>query len=87
MISYLPLHRKTVKWWKKLAFHLLTLVMIQAHCLFNKFQTARNRKTYQLDKFVRAVCFSQALLPMIEEEDEQVRGDAGPQGDDLYFFF
>ena len=29
-------HHKTVKWWKKLVLHLLTLVMIQAHTLYNK---------------------------------------------------
>ena len=44
MISYLPLHRKTVKWWKKLLLHLLTLVMIQAHCLYNKNEKKNGRK-------------------------------------------
>lgn len=36
MIAYNPFHRKTVKWWKKLAFHLLSLTMVQSHCLYLK---------------------------------------------------
>ena len=38
MVSCVPLHRKTVKRWKKLAFHLITLAMVQAHCLYNKYR-------------------------------------------------
>ena len=33
LLSYMPFHCKTVKWWKKLAFHLLTLIFIQTHIL------------------------------------------------------
>ena len=55
MISYLPLHRKTVKWWKKLTFHLLTLVMIQSHILYNKHRKLHRLKEIQLDAFVKSV--------------------------------
>ena len=56
MISYAPLHRKSVKWWKKLSFHLLSLVMVQAHCLYNKVQVSNRRKKMQFIPFVTAVC-------------------------------
>ena len=50
MIAYAPLHRKTIKWWKKLSFHLITLAMVQAHCLYNKQQA--------YDKHWQENCFS-----------------------------
>lgn len=37
LISYNPFHRKTVKWWKKLAFHLVTLCIVQVHILRTRF--------------------------------------------------
>ena len=56
MISYAPLHRKSIKWWKKLAFHLLSLVMVQAHCLYNKVQVINRKKTMQFIPFCTTVC-------------------------------
>ncbi|KAK3789037.1 hypothetical protein RRG08_063753 [Elysia crispata] len=37
LIAYNPMHRKTIKWWKKLAFHMLSLTLVQAFILHNKF--------------------------------------------------
>lgn len=34
MVSYYPFHQKTVKWWKKLFFHLLIMCIINSHILF-----------------------------------------------------
>ena len=61
LLSYLLSHSKTVKWWKKLAFHLLTLTFIQAHILHNKFKKQHGQKTWKLEKFVRTLCYSLAL--------------------------
>ena len=36
MISCFPMHRKSLKWWKKHFFHLLTLCTIQTMILLNK---------------------------------------------------
>ena len=47
MVSYIPLLRKTLKWWKKLTFHHLTLVMVQAHWLYNK-----HRRVHRLSKMI-----------------------------------
>ncbi len=44
LISYNPMHRKTVEGWKKLAFHLLTLCMVQSHILHNKILKPRKKK-------------------------------------------
>ncbi|KAL8587389.1 hypothetical protein ACOMHN_062123 [Nucella lapillus] len=30
LMSYTPFHRKTMKWWKKMFFHLFTLSIIQS---------------------------------------------------------
>ncbi|KAL8572467.1 hypothetical protein ACOMHN_005613 [Nucella lapillus] len=65
VVAYIPLHRRqTVKWWKKLAFHLLTLVMIQAHILYNKLQVSLRRRPVQLEDFALSVCQELAALPV-----------------------
>ena len=56
MMSYAPFHRKTIKWWKKLAFHLVSLTMVQAHCLYNKHQKIHGRKPMQFIPFCISVC-------------------------------
>ena len=78
MISYLPLHRKTVKWWKKLFLHLLTLVMIQAHRLYNKNEKKNGRKTVRLKNFVMSVWKELANLKADSSCDEL---EPGPSGD------
>ena len=70
LISYLPLHRKTIKWWKKLTFHLLTLTMIQAQILFNKHQKAQGKRVMHLDTFVKSVCNSLATVPVGPREPQ-----------------
>ena len=60
MISYAPMARKTMKWWKKVAFHLLTLAMVQAQCLYNKHQKNLGRKTLCMTRFSNQVAKSLA---------------------------
>ena len=36
MLSYYSFERKTIKWWKKLFFHLFDLAVVNAHILYNK---------------------------------------------------
>jgi hypothetical protein len=36
MLSYYSFERKTIKWWKKLFFHLFDLAVVNAHILQNK---------------------------------------------------
>jgi hypothetical protein len=36
MLSYYSFQRKTIKWWKKLFFHLFNLAVVNAHILHNK---------------------------------------------------
>nr|KAG5696698.1 hypothetical protein BaRGS_012067 [Batillaria attramentaria] len=78
MISYLPLHRKTIKWWKKLSFHLLTLTMIQSHILYNKHRQLRNLKAKQLDGFVKSVCNEFAAAVQEDDADAEPTGAADP---------
>ena len=62
LLSYQPMHRRTLKWWKKLFFHLLTLVVIQSHVLHNKYLKSRRRKIWKLDKFFKALTEEVALV-------------------------
>lgn len=81
MVSYMPMHRKTIKWWKKLAFHFLTLTMIQGHCLYVKLRQQLNKKTVTLEQFTTSVCEDLVRLP---EDDAAATGAAVPAGDDLH---
>ena len=55
MMSYAPMARKTMKWWKKVAFHLLTLATVQAQCLYNKHQKNLGRPTLSMTRFSKQV--------------------------------
>ncbi|KAK7460751.1 hypothetical protein BaRGS_00038829 [Batillaria attramentaria] len=76
--AYLPLHRKTIKWWKKLSFHLLTLTMIQSRILYNKHRQLRNLKAKQLDGFVKSVCNEFAAAVQEDDADAEPTGAADP---------
>ncbi|GFS12713.1 LOW QUALITY PROTEIN: PiggyBac transposable element-derived protein 4 [Elysia marginata] len=58
LMSYMPFHRKTVKWWKKVALHLLTLCFVQAHILHNKHRKQHRLRKWKLEKFVRTLCLN-----------------------------
>ena len=81
MVSYLPLHRKTLKWWKKLTFHLLTLVMVQAHCLYNKHRRVHRLSTMNLERFVITVAL-QLIVKSRVSADPGVNGAAVPPQQD-----
>ncbi|GFO18783.1 PiggyBac transposable element-derived protein 4 [Plakobranchus ocellatus] len=55
LLSYCPLNCKSVKWWKKPFFHLLTLSLIQSHILSNKYGKIKGQQIQPLDIFVKAV--------------------------------
>ncbi|GFO08496.1 PiggyBac transposable element-derived protein 4 [Plakobranchus ocellatus] len=50
--AYVPLRRRSLKWWKKLFLHLYTLSLIQAHILHNKVLTQKNKRAWGLYKFL-----------------------------------
>ena len=79
MVSYMPMHWKTIKWWKKLAFHLITLTMIQAHCLYLKVRKQLRRKPVILEDFATSVCGDLVKLPVSDNDT----GAAAPAADDL----
>lgn len=79
MISYMPLHRKTLKWWRKLAFHLITLVMIQAHILYNKHRISLRSRPVTLEHFALSVC--SALAAMSRPQENARPGAAAPHAD------
>jgi hypothetical protein len=51
MLSYYSFQRKSVKWWKKLFFHLFNLALVNAHILHQKECT----KKFRLHKFIEKV--------------------------------
>lgn len=81
-VSYMPMHRKTIKWWKKLAFHFLTLSMIQAHCLYLKLRKQLQRKLVTLEDFATSVCYDLARLPA-DKAAADLTGAAASVGDDV----
>ena len=67
MISYAPLHRKTIKWWNQVAFHLVSLIMV------NKHQKLHCRKTMQFIPFCISVCTA-----LVEKATHQQPAPATP---------
>jgi len=51
MLSYYSFERKTIKWWKKLFFHLFDLGVVNAHILHNK----TSKKKMSLEIFYEKV--------------------------------
>ena len=65
MVSYMPMHCKTTTRWKKLAFHFLTLTIIQAQCLYLKLRNQPQRKPVMLENFA---IFNWMKLPLTWKE-------------------
>ena len=57
LVSYMPMHRKTIKWWKKSAFHFLT------HCLYLNQRKQQNKKPVILEDFATSVCEDLVRFP------------------------
>ena len=65
LISYFPMHCKSVKWWKKKPFfHLLTTVMIQAQIILNQHRRQNGRRKMCLEDFVTEILVQ---LPAVDE--------------------
>ena len=64
LISYFPMHRKSVKWWKKPFFHLLTTAMIQAQIILNQHRRENRRRKKCLEDFVKEMLVQQ---PAVDE--------------------
>ena len=74
LLSYFPIHRRSMKWWKKPFFHLFTLCMIQTHILLNKYRTGLGMKKLTLEDTVKSICTELPLTHVAEPE----RADDGP---------
>jgi hypothetical protein len=59
MLSYYSLERKTIKWWKKLFFHLFDLAIVNAHILHTK----TNKKKLLLEIFYEKLLKDCLLVP------------------------
>ena len=55
MIQYYKFNRRTVKWWKKLFFHLVSLALINAQKLYNLHNSEEGQKTLGLFHFVSSL--------------------------------
>ena len=52
MMAYMPLQRRSVKWWKKVFIHLFTLTLVQCHILYNKTRTRDHKQVTKLHDFI-----------------------------------
>lgn len=50
--AYIPLRRRSLKWWKKLFIHLFVLSLVQAHILYNKVLKGRGSRKCSLHSFL-----------------------------------
>ena len=55
MIQYYKFNRRTVKWWKKLFFHLVSLALVNAQKLYNLQKIKEGQKTLDLFHFVSSL--------------------------------
>ncbi|XP_066270739.1 LOW QUALITY PROTEIN: piggyBac transposable element-derived protein 4-like [Branchiostoma lanceolatum] len=55
MVAYLCFRRRTVKWWKKAFFHMMSLAIVNAHLLQKEYMTARNKKPLEHKEFRKEV--------------------------------
>jgi len=69
MLSYYSFERKTIKWWKKLFFHLFDLAIVNAHIFHNK----TSKKKMSLEVFYEKI--AEGLLDSAGTEI-QVQGQA-----------
>ena len=78
-LSYYSFNRKTVKWWKRAATHLLHMAKIQAMILYNKYEDKkRTQSEFTLDLIVQLTNYR-----TVEHQDAETRaGDAQQQGDE-----
>ena len=58
------MHRRSVKWWKKPFFHLLTMAMIQAQIILNQHRRQNGRRKMCLEDFVKVILVQ---LPAVDE--------------------
>jgi hypothetical protein len=68
MLSYYSFQRNSVKWWKKLFFHLFNLALVNAHILHWKKCT----KKFRLLKFIEK--WQKGLFPTWEEKSRSSHG-------------
>ena len=62
MIQYYKFNRKTVKWWKKLFFHLVSLAMVNAQKLYNLRKSEEGQKTLNLFHFMSSLVENLTLV-------------------------
>jgi len=74
MLSYYSSERKTIKWWKKLFFHLFDLVIVNAHILHNK----TSKKKMSLEVFYEKV--AEGLLASAGTENQVQGQTSSPAG-------
>jgi len=74
MLSYYSFERKTIKWWKKLFFHLFNLVIVNAHILRNK----TSKKKMSLEVFYEKV--AEGLLASAGTEIQVQGQTSSPAG-------
>jgi hypothetical protein len=58
MLSYYTFARKTVKWWKKLCFHLFNLAVLNAHILHDKSSKEKMSPEIFYEKVAEGFCAS-----------------------------
>ena len=72
LMSFFPMHRRQMKWWKKPFFHLLTLCLIQTMIVLNKHRRQNGRQSVPLDRVVREILMDLPTMDVDTPEDHGV---------------
>jgi hypothetical protein len=64
LIAYFPMRRKSVKWWKKPFFHMMTMVIIQTQIILNKHRSQHGLRKKCLEDVVKDLLIQ---LPVVNE--------------------
>ncbi|XP_064641920.1 piggyBac transposable element-derived protein 4-like [Lineus longissimus] len=77
MMQYYAFKRKTLKWWKKLFFHMIYLALVNARCIYNKLLAAKGDGKVALKPFLEDVCEQLVESAGVDRDDDDIDdGDA-----------
>ena len=73
MMNYHPFERKSIKWWKKLFFHIFSIALVNSHILLNEIRTQKNEPKMRLKKFLQ-----QLTLDLVDKVGVRLNSEPTP---------
>ncbi|UYV69183.1 PGBD5 [Cordylochernes scorpioides] len=67
-MAYYPFHRRTLKWWKKLFFHIFGLTIVNSHIVYNKLTTGRKMPLREYHLAIMERLMEEAGTEILDEQ-------------------